>query len=111
MKTLLNILSYSAIYKDAFREVGLLEVMVTCLHRYAALLKAQQDGAGTVQLVVLPATPFPGFVWSSAVECRALNRLSGSNPGSRSRELGFESPLRPFGYFRSLHHAPIRSAV
>ncbi|KAK2154074.1 hypothetical protein NP493_2226g00007 [Ridgeia piscesae] len=46
MKTLLNILSYNAIYKDAFREVGLLEVMVTCLHRYAALLKAQQDDTG-----------------------------------------------------------------
>ena len=50
MKTLLNILSYSPVYKDAFREVGLLEVMVTCLHRYAALLKAQQDSAGMVQL-------------------------------------------------------------
>lgn len=46
MKTLLNILSYNALYKDAFREVGLLEVMVTCLHRYAALLKAEQDGTG-----------------------------------------------------------------
>ena len=33
-------------YKDVFREVGLLEVMVTCLHRYAALLKEPQNGTG-----------------------------------------------------------------
>ncbi|XP_064637335.1 WD repeat and FYVE domain-containing protein 3-like isoform X3 [Lineus longissimus] len=39
MKTLLRILRHHSIFKDVFREVGLLEVMVTCLHRYAALLK------------------------------------------------------------------------
>lgn len=26
-------------FKDVYREVGLLEVLVTCLHRYAAILK------------------------------------------------------------------------
>ena len=34
-------------FRDVFREVGLLEVLVTCLHRYAALLKdpeAATDG-------------------------------------------------------------------
>lgn len=39
VKTLLRILRHHSIYKDVFREVGLLEVMVTCLQRYAALLK------------------------------------------------------------------------
>ncbi|ESO89055.1 hypothetical protein LOTGIDRAFT_154132 [Lottia gigantea] len=39
MKTLLHILRYHSVYRDVFREVGILEVMVTCMHRYAALLK------------------------------------------------------------------------
>ena len=33
-------------YKDVFREVGLLEVFVTCLHRYASLLKEPENGQG-----------------------------------------------------------------
>ncbi|XP_071507653.1 WD repeat and FYVE domain-containing protein 3-like [Diadema antillarum] len=40
---LLRLVRHSAIYKDVFREVGLLEVMVTCLHRYATLLKDNQS--------------------------------------------------------------------
>ncbi|CAI9723395.1 repeat and FYVE domain-containing 3-like isoform X2 [Octopus vulgaris] len=44
MKSLLKILRYHTVYKDVFREVGMLEVMVTCLHRYAALLKDPQNG-------------------------------------------------------------------
>lgn len=39
LKSLLNILHSNAVFKDVFREVGLLEVLVTCLHRYAAILK------------------------------------------------------------------------
>ena len=39
MQTLLKLLHHHVIYKDVFREVGLIEVMVTCLQRYAALLK------------------------------------------------------------------------
>ncbi|XP_041362357.1 WD repeat and FYVE domain-containing protein 3-like isoform X2 [Gigantopelta aegis] len=45
MKTLLRILRYHSVYRDVFREVGMLEVMVSCLHRYAALLKEPQDPA------------------------------------------------------------------
>ncbi|KAI8741991.1 WD repeat and FYVE domain-containing protein 3 isoform X1 [Biomphalaria glabrata] len=39
MRSLLRILRYHSVYRDVFREVGMLEVMVTCLHRYAAQLK------------------------------------------------------------------------
>jgi WD repeat and FYVE domain-containing protein 3 len=46
MRTLLKLLQHHPIYKDVFREVGLLEVMVTCLHRYAALLKDPLGGQG-----------------------------------------------------------------
>ena len=43
LKSMLNILQTHSIYKDVFREVGMLEVMVTCLHRYAALLKTPES--------------------------------------------------------------------
>jgi len=47
MRTLLKLLHHHVIYKDVFREVGLIEVMVTCLQRYAALLKdAADSGSG-----------------------------------------------------------------
>ncbi|XP_012875567.1 PREDICTED: WD repeat and FYVE domain-containing protein 3 [Dipodomys ordii] len=39
MKTLLKFTRHDYVFKDVFREVGLLEVMVTLLHKYAALLK------------------------------------------------------------------------
>ncbi|KAL3875787.1 hypothetical protein ACJMK2_033704 [Sinanodonta woodiana] len=45
LKSLLKILQYHNVFKDVFREVGMLEVLVTCLHRFAALLKEPQvDG-------------------------------------------------------------------
>ncbi|KAH0568814.1 WD repeat and FYVE domain-containing protein 3 [Cotesia glomerata] len=43
METLLNILRHNVIFKDVYREVGMLEVFVTCLHRYATLLKDKQS--------------------------------------------------------------------
>ncbi|CAG9764999.1 unnamed protein product [Ceutorhynchus assimilis] len=39
MKTLLNILKHNTIFKDVYREVGLLEVIVTLLSRYASFLE------------------------------------------------------------------------
>ncbi|XP_071954048.1 WD repeat and FYVE domain-containing protein 3-like isoform X2 [Antedon mediterranea] len=41
---LLKILRHSAIYQDVYREVGILEVMVKCLRRYATDLKDSQNG-------------------------------------------------------------------
>lgn len=38
MKTLLNILKHNTIFKDVYREVGILEVFVTCLNRYNSFL-------------------------------------------------------------------------
>ncbi|XP_052069301.1 WD repeat and FYVE domain-containing protein 3-like isoform X1 [Mytilus californianus] len=53
MKSLLKILQTHTLYKDVFREVGMLEVMVTCLHRYAALLKTPDND--TVELEPIAA--------------------------------------------------------
>ncbi|XP_064458168.1 WD repeat and FYVE domain-containing protein 3-like isoform X2 [Ornithodoros turicata] len=47
LRTLANVLQFNAVFKDVYREVGLLEVLVTCLHRYATVLKeAFPDGEG-----------------------------------------------------------------
>jgi hypothetical protein len=46
VQTLLNILKHNVIFKDVYREVGMLEVFVTCLNRYANFLeekKSKQD--------------------------------------------------------------------
>lgn len=45
MKTLLNILKHNVIFKDVYREVGLLEVIVTLLSRYASFLENKKLGA------------------------------------------------------------------
>ncbi|KMR04720.1 wd repeat and fyve domain-containing protein 3 [Lasius niger] len=37
-----NKMLHNTIFKDVYREVGMLEVFVTCLHRYATLLKDKQ---------------------------------------------------------------------
>ncbi|XP_063865461.1 WD repeat and FYVE domain-containing protein 3-like isoform X1 [Scylla paramamosain] len=51
INTLLTILKYNSVFKDVYREVGLLEVLVTCLSRYHELLKSkpQQVAASEVR--------------------------------------------------------------
>lgn len=46
MKTLLNILKHNTIFKDVYREVGILEVFVTCLNRYCSFIE-QHFSVGT----------------------------------------------------------------
>ena len=48
MKTLLKVLDYSVVYKKVFSEVGLLEVLITCLHRFAAAVKEREALQGVV---------------------------------------------------------------
>lgn len=42
MQTLLNILKHNIIFKDVYREVGMLEVFVTCLNRYSNILEEKK---------------------------------------------------------------------
>ncbi|XP_073985786.1 WD repeat and FYVE domain containing 3 bchs [Rhodnius prolixus] len=42
MQTLINILKHNTIFKDVYREVGILEVFVTCLQRYSSMMKEIQ---------------------------------------------------------------------
>ncbi|KAF0297847.1 WD repeat and FYVE domain-containing protein 3 [Amphibalanus amphitrite] len=50
MESLLSILRFSPLFKDVYREVGILEVLVQCLARYADILKSrrqtEEDGDG-----------------------------------------------------------------
>ena len=46
IKSLQRVLQYNVVFKDVYREVGMLEVLVTCLHRFAALLKDPQADGG-----------------------------------------------------------------
>ncbi|XP_068245244.1 WD repeat and FYVE domain-containing protein 3 isoform X2 [Palaemon carinicauda] len=43
INTLLTILKHNVIFKDVYREVGMLEVFVTCLSRYHELIKSKKD--------------------------------------------------------------------
>ncbi|XP_074041175.1 WD repeat and FYVE domain containing 3 bchs isoform X2 [Leptinotarsa decemlineata] len=47
MQTLLNVLRHNAIFKDVYREVGMLEVFVTCLCRYATMLEDKKLAEGS----------------------------------------------------------------
>lgn len=64
MKTLLKFTRHDYIFKDVFREVGLLEVMVNLLHKYAALLKDPTQALndqGSVSFSILLILVF--FCW------------------------------------------------
>ncbi|XP_019753468.2 WD repeat and FYVE domain-containing protein 3 isoform X1 [Dendroctonus ponderosae] len=54
MKTLLNILKHNVIFKDVYREVGLLEVIVTLLSRYASFLENKKIGTNKGKDYVMP---------------------------------------------------------
>ncbi|XP_043246907.1 WD repeat and FYVE domain-containing protein 3-like, partial [Amphibalanus amphitrite] len=43
MESLLSILRFSPLFKDVYREVGILEVLVQCLARYADILKSRRQ--------------------------------------------------------------------
>ena len=53
IRSLQRILQYHPVFKDVYREVGMLEVFVTCLHRFAALLKDPQADGGKCQFLIL----------------------------------------------------------
>ncbi|KAB0793199.1 hypothetical protein PPYR_12819 [Photinus pyralis] len=53
MQTLLNILKHNPIFKDVYREVGMLEVFVTCLDRYAKMLETKYSEEDVGKQVVI----------------------------------------------------------
>lgn len=54
MQTLINILKHDALFKDVYREVGMLEVFVTCLKRYENFLETQKQSQENGKIYAIP---------------------------------------------------------
>lgn len=54
MQTLINILKHDAIFKDVYREVGMLEVFVTCLNRYKNFLETRKSAQDNCKEFSIP---------------------------------------------------------
>ena len=46
LKSLLKIVRHNVVFKDVYREVGIVEVMASCLKRLATLLKDPKNADG-----------------------------------------------------------------
>jgi len=46
VKMLLNVAKHNNLFKDAFREVGIFEVLLTCLHRFASDVQSAEQKEG-----------------------------------------------------------------
>ncbi|KAJ9586850.1 hypothetical protein L9F63_019532, partial [Diploptera punctata] len=86
MQTLLNILRHNVIFKDVYREVGILEVFVTCLHRYAALLKEKKQAEDEDKEYEIP--PLSEMLGMLVMEALTLLLSGNANNASVFRECG-----------------------
>ncbi|XP_074647224.1 WD repeat and FYVE domain-containing protein 3-like [Tubulanus polymorphus] len=77
MGTLLKILKHQIMFKDVFREVGLLEVMVTCLNRYAALLSDAEESSSQGKEVQANEQQLGSLVMEGLIHA-----LSGNSPNA-----------------------------
>lgn len=86
IQTLLNILKHNQIFKDVYREVGMLEVFVTCLDRYAKMLETKKNAEELGKEYVIP----PGQEKLGGMVIEALTiLLSSSAPNANVlRECG-----------------------
>jgi len=48
VRMLLNLAKHNVLFKDVFREVGILEVMITCLHRFGSDIQTPDHRKGNV---------------------------------------------------------------
>ncbi|CAG0908500.1 unnamed protein product, partial [Cyprideis torosa] len=55
INTLSSFIKFNPMFKDVFREVGILEVLVTCLNRFAGLLKEKEDALNAGKAYSVPA--------------------------------------------------------
>lgn len=46
VRMLLNLAKHNVLFKDVFREVGILEVLITCLHRFGSDLQTPDHRKG-----------------------------------------------------------------
>lgn len=91
MKTLLNILRHNSVFKDVYREVGILEIFVSCLNRYAEHVRQITNGDDS--LLVQPSAEEPEDLLDTLgkLVLEALTMLLGggaSNNAQLFREYG-----------------------
>lgn len=77
---------HNSIFKDVYREVGILEVFVTCLQQFSAKLKESGEGSGKrdgefMYLFVL-------YLWLSFANTWLVYRFSEVSAGSEQEKLG-----------------------
>lgn len=91
MVVLLTILRHHAIFKDVYREVGLLEVLVTCLQRFASVMKLKSDNDSSRALDVKHVMKEPdrekdlGYL---VMECLGVLLVGNANNAAVFRESG-----------------------
>ena len=66
---LLKVVKLNQVYKDAFRELGLLEMTVSCLHKFAALLKEKHADNLSDDIQIDPQQKELGFIIMELVSC------------------------------------------
>lgn len=106
MRTLLAILRHNVVFKDVYREVGMLEVFVTCLHRYADMLEQEQKQSTAIppeqeKLGVMIMEALTALLSSSAKNAAVLRECGGARcvhslvayPSTRSASLGIVREL------------------
>lgn len=86
MHTLLNILKHNMIFKDVYREVGMLEVFVTCLNRYDRILDEHKTAKSKNKESTIP--PGQEKLGTLIVEALTLLLSGNSNNANVLRECG-----------------------
>lgn len=80
---------HNAIFKDVYREVGMLEVFVTCLSRYAAFLKDKQlEEERSIKEDDKPASDAPKPPERKKRQSRQDSLIKDPNSDAEEEELG-----------------------
>ncbi|XP_029841953.2 WD repeat and FYVE domain-containing protein 3 [Ixodes scapularis] len=88
LHTLANIVQHNAVFKDVYREVGLLEVLVTCLHRYATVLKEAFPDGEAEPIAKVPIPEEQQRMGSLVMETLTVLLNGNSNNAGVFRECG-----------------------
>lgn len=88
LKTLLNVLRHNNVFKDVYREVGILEVLVTCLNRYADYVcKITKDNENAV-ICEEEAENLPDVLGKHVLEALTILLAGNNNNANVFRDCG-----------------------
>uniref|UniRef100_A0A1B0A860 WD repeat and FYVE domain-containing protein 3 n=1 Tax=Glossina pallidipes TaxID=7398 RepID=A0A1B0A860_GLOPL len=88
LKTLLNVLRHNNVFKDVYREVGILEVLVTCLNRYADYVcKITKDNENAV-ICEEGAENLPDVLGKHVLEALTILLAGNNNNANVFRDCG-----------------------